>query len=154
MGLLGGTIGRSTGTRFAAFSYFSGNTRVSISPLLPPEPLAKAATGTGALPPAAGAPDAGPGPPTTALPCSLASASGTTRVTPSTSTMANPCRRNAPVSMASACPLSTGRSDTSVSLPLTRGSTRKLRCVNKDSARNTAGMSVSTKFKLTRLSVC
>ncbi|MCY1377019.1 hypothetical protein D9M69_645590 [compost metagenome] len=150
-------MGRNTGTRFAAFSYFSGNTRVSISPLLPPLPFANAETGTGAgglpapLPDALGA---SLGSPTTALPCSLASASGTTRVTPSTSTMAKPCRRSAPVSMASACPLSTGLSDTSVSLPLTRGSTRKLRCVNNDSARSTAGMSVSTKFRLTRLSAC
>ncbi|MNI80002.1 hypothetical protein D3C73_1364970 [compost metagenome] len=29
-----------------------------------------------------------------------------------------------------------------------------MRCVNNDNARNTAGMSVSTKFRLTRLSVC
>ncbi|KAG0920674.1 hypothetical protein G6F31_020624 [Rhizopus arrhizus] len=145
MGLFGGTIGRSTGTRFAAFSYFSGNTRVSISPLLPP--FANVDTGTGArVAPPVGVPDAGAAGrvlPTTALPCSLASASGTTRVTPSTSTIAKPCRRNAPVSMPSACPLSTGRSDTSVSLPLTRGSTRKLRCVHSGRARYTAGISVS-----------
>lgn len=153
IGLLGGTIGRSTGTRLAAFSYFSGNTRVSISPLLPDAPRAKADTGTGPLAAPAGV-AAGRGSPTTALPCSLASASGTTRVTPSTSTIAKPCSRSAPVSIDSAWPLSTGRSDTSVSLPFTRGSTRKLRLVNNDSARSTAGMSVSTKFRLTRLSAC
>src|SRR5512137_1632916 len=86
---------------------------------------------------------------TTAPPCSLASASGNTRATFPVCTIVKPCRRSAVSSCSYACSRVTGRSVTSDSVPLTRGSTTKVRLVYWPMARTTASMSAFTKFSIT-----
>src|SRR5439155_26291329 len=90
----------------------------------------------------------------TAPPCSLASASGTTRMTPPASTSAMFCRRSAVESAASASSGVIGWSTFRVTVPLTRGSTMKVRPVKSAMARATASMSVFAKLSVRRCCAC
>ena len=66
-------------------------------------------------------------------PCSLASASGSTRATPPgslDSTIVKPCSRKADSNSSNACWRVTGRSVISVNVPFTRGSITNARPVN------------------------
>src|SRR4051812_3039150 len=94
-------------------------------------------------------PTAGP-PICTKPPCSLASASGTTRITPPASTSAMFCRRSAVESAASASSGVIGWSTLRVTVPFTRGSTMKGRPVKSAMARAPASMSVVAKLSVRR----
>ena len=124
--LFGLISGRSTGTRLLAVSKLSWKICVTICPLA-----------------------GGTGPADTVAPCSLASASGTTRYRPPDSTMAKPCVRSCAANWRSAWVGVTGAAVTSVSVPLTRGSTTTLRPVRVAMVRATASISALAKFSVT-----
>ncbi len=124
--LFGVISGRKMLTSCDADSYLSAYTDVtSLSPLPAPPPA------------------------TTGEPCCLASASGTILVTPSPSIAAKPCSRRADRSVGYTADLGTGRAETMLITPFTRGSTTKLRPVISDTALTTASMSALTKLSVT-----
>jgi hypothetical protein len=126
MVLLGLIRGRSTGTRLPAFSWF--RRKICVSSWLP---LARS------------------GPSFTALPCSFASASGTTLYSPADSTTAKPCSRSAARNWFHAAAGGWGLSLCRFIVPLTRGSTTTLRPVITASVRATASMSALAKLSVT-----
>src|SRR6478735_6220232 len=123
--LLGAISGRSTGTSCAADSLRSTTTCVTRRSAPPALPC------------------------TTGPPCSFASASGTIFTTVPLSTAAMPCMRSAESSVGYTRLRGTGRADTMLTVPFTRGSTMKLRPVISATALTTASMSALTKLSVT-----
>ena len=131
MVLLGLISGRSTATRLLAFSKLSLKICVTTCP-----------AGVAA---AVGVP-LGLGTSVTPPPCSLASASGTTLYRPLLTTMLKPCSRRVAKNWSQATAGDTGFSVLRLMLPLTRGSTTRLRPVKPARVRATASMSALTKL--------
>ena len=132
MVLLGLISGRSTATRLLAFSKLSLKMCVTTCP-------AGAVAGAGGVP-------TGLGTSVTPPPCNLASASGTTLYRPLLTTMLKPCSRRVAKNWSQATAGDTGFSVLRLMLPLTRGSTTRLRPVKPARVRATASMSALTKL--------
>src|SRR6185503_17348099 len=127
MVLFGVMIGRSTGMSCVADSYLSTYTRVCSRS---PAPLR----------------------PVTLPRCVFASASGRILIAPPLSTAEKPCSRSAERKMSYAADTGTGCDETMLTVPFTRGSSRKLRFTIWPIAVATASMSAFTKLSVTRSS--